>query len=106
MTERFLRRREAAEYVHAKYGFCSDKTLAKLATVGGGPIYQKAGKFPLYKMEDLDGWAASKLSKPVRSTAEYEAARAMRASDTAKPAPAIAWRGGPPAHDDRDGGGV
>jgi hypothetical protein len=74
MSERFLRRREAAEYVHHKFGFCSEKSLAKLAVVGGGPIYRKVGKFPVYSPADLDEWASAKLSPPVRSTSEYEAA--------------------------------
>ena len=69
-----LRRREAAEYILARYGFCTEKTLAKLACVGGGPAYRRAGKFPLYSPIDLDAWAQSRLSKPVKSTAEYATA--------------------------------
>ena len=42
--------------------------LAKLAVVGGGPIYRKAGRFPLYTQEDLDHWADSRLGAPRRST--------------------------------------
>ena len=46
------------------------KTLAKLAVVGGGPAYRKAGKFPLYEPDDLDEWALAKLSAKVRSSSE------------------------------------
>ncbi len=49
-------------------------TLNKLASTGGGPAMQYAGRIPLYRPEDLDAWAAERLSKPVRSTAERDAA--------------------------------
>ncbi len=32
----YLRRKQAGEYLKGKYGFGSEKTLAKLACVGGG----------------------------------------------------------------------
>lgn len=70
-----VRRTEAAKYIQEKHGIpCAPKTLAKWAVVGGGPIFRKAGKVPLYELGDLDAWAESKLSKPVRSTAELRAA--------------------------------
>ncbi len=50
------------------------KTLNKLASIGGGPAMQYAGRIPLYRTEDLDAWATERLSKPVRSTAERTAA--------------------------------
>jgi hypothetical protein len=68
---RRLRRKEAAAYVEERHGIpCAPKTLAKYAVIGGGPIFRKAGKTPLYSAYDLDAWAESKLSKPVRSTSE------------------------------------
>jgi hypothetical protein len=45
-------------------------TLAKLAVIGGGPIFRRAGRVPLYSPEDLDAWAESLLSPPMRSTSE------------------------------------
>jgi hypothetical protein len=33
-----------------------------------GPPFRKAGRFPLYHPDDLDGWIAGKLSDPVTST--------------------------------------
>ena len=36
MTSQFLRRKDAGAYLKAKYGFGSEKTLAKLACIGGG----------------------------------------------------------------------
>lgn len=68
-----LRRQEAANYITETYNFpCSAKTLAKLAVVGGGPRFFKAGKFPLHDIPDLDAWAQAKLSEKVSSTAELK----------------------------------
>jgi hypothetical protein len=67
-----MRRADAARYLREVHGIpCAPATLAKDATVGGGPVFRKAsGKFPIYAREDLDAWANSRLSKPVRSTSE------------------------------------
>ncbi len=71
---RFRRRVDAATYVREKYGLpCSPAWLAKLAVVGGGPIFQKAGRTPLYTDDSLDAWAESRLSPPMRSTSDVEA---------------------------------
>jgi hypothetical protein len=69
--QKFLRRSEAAAYLQSRYGAYSTDTLAKLASVGGGPPFRRLGKFPLYLKVDLDEWAMSRLGDPVRSTAEY-----------------------------------
>lgn len=67
----FYRRREAAQYIRDRYNFpCAPAWLAKLAVVGGGPVFRKAGRFPLYDRNSLDEWAMSRLSQPVRSTSE------------------------------------
>ncbi|TXH81196.1 MAG: hypothetical protein E6Q77_08690 [Rhizobium sp.] len=69
-----LRRSEVPEYMLRKHGIpVSTATLAKMATVGGGPAMQHAGRIPLYHLNDLDAWAAERLSKPVRSTSERAA---------------------------------
>jgi hypothetical protein len=58
-----LRRKAAAKYIQEVHGQpCAPKTLAKLAVVGGGPAYRKAGKYPLYAPDDLDKWALARLS--------------------------------------------
>jgi hypothetical protein len=68
---RFLRRAEAAAYVQATYGFpCSRQWLAKLAVIGGGPVYRKAGRTPIYAPEDLDAWAVARIGAPQRSTSD------------------------------------
>lgn len=65
----FLRRTEAAQHIREVWGLpCQPKTLAKLAVVGGGPIYRKAGRFPLYLPADLDTWAEARISAPRLST--------------------------------------
>ncbi len=68
---KFLRRKEAAEYLRSRYGFCSANALAKLATVGGGPPYHKAGPMiVLYAPADLDAWAMELIGDRKRSTSE------------------------------------
>lgn len=70
-----LRRTEVPAYMMNKHGIpVAVATLNKLASIGGGPAMQYAGRIPLYRPEDLDAWAAERLSKPVRSTAERSAA--------------------------------
>ena len=70
-SERLRRRTAAAEYIQTEWGItCSPKSLAKLAVVGGGPEFRKAGRFPLYPEDALDDWALSRLSPRVRSTSE------------------------------------
>ena len=73
--QKLLRRSEAAEYITTTYGIpCSPKTLAKLAVIGGGPAYRKAGPFPLYSPDDLNQWANNKLGPRVHSTSETKEA--------------------------------
>lgn len=71
-TQVFLRRNDASAYVRERWKFpCSSAWLAKLAVIGGGPIYRKAGRYPIYATEDLDNWAQSRISGPLNSTSEY-----------------------------------
>jgi hypothetical protein len=87
-----MRRVDAAHYIRTMYGIpCVATTLAKYACIGNGPVFRKAGKFPLYSRQDLDAWARSRLGEPVRSTSALslrsrrsrsaEAALARGASD-------------------------
>lgn len=70
-----LRRQQVPAYMLEKHGIpIAIATLNKLASIGGGPAMQYAGRIPLYRPEDLDAWANDRLSKPVRSTAERSAA--------------------------------
>ena len=68
---RRLRRAEASEYLKSRWGIeRKPTTLAKLATLGGGPRFEKAGRIPLYRTEFLDEWARSMLSRPLSSTSD------------------------------------
>jgi hypothetical protein len=66
----YLRRSEAAVYLQNRYGAYTTETLAKLACVGGGPRFRKLGPYPVYTPEDLDEWAASRMTRAVSSTSE------------------------------------
>jgi hypothetical protein len=69
-----LRRAEASEYLMTVHGLpVAVSTLAKYATIGGGPAYQKAGITPLYPLAELDTWALTKLGQIVRSSSEVRA---------------------------------
>lgn len=71
---RFLRRAEAARYVQESFGFaCSCQWLAKLAVTGGGPVFRKAGRVPLYAPADLDDWALARIGGPQRTTSDKPA---------------------------------
>lgn len=66
-----LRRADASTYLKEKWGIDrKPATLAKLATLGGGPKFKKAGRFPLYPENELDAWAQSILSPLKASTSE------------------------------------
>jgi hypothetical protein len=68
---KLLRRKEASKYLKETWGLDrAPSTLAKLAVIGGGPIFRRAGRFPLYSTDDLDEFATSLLSPPMRSTSE------------------------------------
>ena len=69
----FLRRKDAGAYLKASFGFSSDRALAKLATIGGGPPFHRAGKngrIVLYTLAELDQWAEAQIGEAERSTAE------------------------------------
>jgi hypothetical protein len=71
--EPLKRRRAASGYLRHKWGIeRAPGTLAKLAVVGGGPRFRKAGRIPLYAPTDLDAWAQELLGEPVASTSELK----------------------------------
>lgn len=67
-TKSFKNREQAADYLTSQGLPVAKTTLQKLATVGGGPVYRRFGKFAVYLTDDLDAWAAQKLSAPRCST--------------------------------------
>ena len=71
----FLRRSDAASYITERYGFpCSRQWLAKLAVIGGGPMFRKAGRYPIYEPTELDRWAEARIGPQQRSTSEVDPA--------------------------------
>lgn len=73
MTQKlFLRRHEAAAYLTDTIGLPTARnSLNRMASQGGGPTFHRAGRIPLYSVDDLNEWAADKISaKKYRSTSE------------------------------------
>ncbi|GLI94295.1 hypothetical protein [Methylocystis echinoides] len=68
--QKYLRRKDAAEYLKAVWGFGSAQTLAKLACHGGGPAFHRAGSVVLYTRDALDKWAESRIGPELKSTSE------------------------------------
>jgi hypothetical protein len=68
---RFLSRREAPRYLKDDWGITrAASTLARLASVGGGPVYKKFGRAVVYDIADLDAWVEARISAPMRSTSD------------------------------------
>lgn len=68
---RRYRRVDASIYLKEKWGIDrKSTTLAKLASIGGGPRFEHAGRVPLYPEPELDLWAQSIISPLRRSTSD------------------------------------
>ena len=66
-----LRRWEASDYLRIVHGIeVATATLAKYASVGGGPPFHKSNRTPLYPRDELDRWAADRLGELVRSSSD------------------------------------
>ncbi|MEC9368468.1 MAG: hypothetical protein VX871_07225 [Pseudomonadota bacterium] len=48
------------------------RTLQKMATLGGGPVYRIFGNRAVYTVNDLDAWAEAKLTAPRSTTSEVQ----------------------------------
>ena len=70
VPKRDMTRIEAARYITDHWFPCSPKTLAKLAVVGGGPEFRKAGRCPCIRIAACDRYSRSKIGPVLRSTAE------------------------------------
>ena len=68
--ERGMTRAETARYISTRWFPYSAKTLAKVAVIGGGPPFRKAGRLPLYEKTDCDAWAETKIGPRVYSTSQ------------------------------------
>jgi hypothetical protein len=69
-----LTRHAAAEALTAAGYPVARATLATRASRGGGPPFRRFGRVPLYRWGDLLDWAEARLSPPMRSTSEADAA--------------------------------
>lgn len=72
--ETLLTRDQAATALTAAGFPIKPKTLATKASRGGGPPFRRFGAKPLYRWADCLEWARSRMSAPMRSTSEAEAA--------------------------------
>jgi hypothetical protein len=65
-------RRTASKYLREEHGIrLSPSSLAKLAVVGGGPLFYKDGPYCLYdRVEHLDPFAVERLGKARTSTSD------------------------------------
>ena len=68
--ERLLDRKEAALFLTSRGFKTAPATLAKLACLGGGPVFESFGRRPLYREGDLLAWAEAKTTGPRRSTSD------------------------------------
>jgi hypothetical protein len=60
---KLLTRAQAAAYLNENYQFGAVRTLAKLASTGGGPVYEKYGSLVRYTIADLDAWMTSRRTR-------------------------------------------
>lgn len=72
IKSRYFRRDAASLYLQTNYALqVSTAYLAKLAVIGGGPSFHKAGRWPIYNKASLDQWARERLGPEFESTAGY-----------------------------------
>ena len=69
-TERGLTRLEAAEFLTVAGFPIARTTLAKLASIGGGPRFKKFGSRPIYVPAELLQWAQDRTTPPRNSTSD------------------------------------
>ena len=76
MPHKLLRRKAASRYLYDVHGVVrAPSTLAKYAVIGGGPVFRRLGRDPVYTPLHLDDWVASKLTGEMRSTSDADASR-------------------------------
>lgn len=67
-VRQYLSRREAAEFINGMGLRISPATLAKYASIGGGPEMRTFGRRVFYEPSRLLDWVASRLSRGRAST--------------------------------------
>lgn len=68
--DQLLNRKAAALYLKERGIPTEPSTLAKYATIGGGPAMRKFGRRVLYEPAALATWVAQKLTAPRHSTSD------------------------------------
>jgi hypothetical protein len=56
----------------------SPRTLATMASRGGGPPYHKFGRAVVYRWSEALAWAEARLSPPMTSSSELDAIRSAQ----------------------------
>ena len=72
MTEldKRLDTRGASAFLTALGYTTAPATLNKLRCIGGGPVFEKFGRRPLYSETSLLSWVRGRTTHPLRSTSE------------------------------------
>ena len=73
MNENFLTRSEAAAHLTNRGLPIAAKTLAKMASIGGGPPYRVFGRNAVYLPSDLEVWATERLGAAKANTSQKAA---------------------------------
>jgi hypothetical protein len=74
-----MRRRDASAYLFEQHGVSlTVGSLAKLATIGGGPRFRLDGRFPVYDRDELDAFAESRLGPLRTSTSDTDHQQARK----------------------------
>lgn len=66
----WLNRAQAADYICRRGFQVRASSLAKYAVVGSGPVFRRWNRRCIYSPADLEAWIATRLSPPMKSTAE------------------------------------
>jgi hypothetical protein len=75
MLDHLLSRKAAAQSLQDRGIKIESSTLAKYATIGGGPAMRKFGRRVLYEPAALAEWIDEKLTGPRRSTSDVEGSK-------------------------------
>jgi hypothetical protein len=67
---RLLSRKEAAVFLTSLGYQTAHSTLAKLACIGGGPVFKLFSRKPLYSEKDLLAWVDARCTALKRSTSD------------------------------------
>lgn len=79
---KYLQRTAAATYIQSAWGLrCSKRQLANLAVTGGGPLFHKHGRDPVYDPADLNAWAASCVSPAAETATAHRVIAIMGAAE-------------------------